>query len=373
VSADDDIFPDTTPTPAPTAFERVAARRGTDPPRPARRLHAVPDAPAEPARVDVRRPARLSELVGQQRLLMRIRTHLAAAAARGETPGHMLLSGPAGVGKTSIGQAIAAELGGQFHELTGDAVPNARALAVQLAKLEPGDTLLIDECQGLRPAVQLALLRVLEDNELFIEATAKHPSVRFAVPPFLLVGCTTHSGKLTNPMRDRFRFVGHLEQYEPEDLQLIVLSYCERLGVECSLDAAAVIAGASRFTPRRAIRLTDAVRDFAFEVVGDVAAPLDVDTAVMGLEYSGTDRHGLEDRDHRVMRVLLEQFAGGPIGLAPLACALNMDPTELTRDVESYLIGAGLWALMPGGRGATALTWQVETGHVPPLINGRMR
>jgi Holliday junction DNA helicase RuvB len=361
------------------AFERVAAVRGVEAPRVRRpSLHVVPEPAAAPVETVAHRPVRFAEVVGQGELVMRLGTHLRAAVARGAQPGHVLLDGPAGTGKTTLAQAMATELTelgvpSRCHELTADAIANPRKLAIELAQLNAGDVLFLDEVQAMKTSVQTALLRVMEDRVMYVDASSKQPAIRFDVPAFTLVAATTHSGRLSNPLRDRFKLVGHLEQYDVEELQLLVLAYCERIDVSIDFDAAEIIAKASRYTPRRAVRLTDAVRDFAFEVTGDVNAPIDSDTAELGLEYAGVDSMGLESRDRRVMRVLLEQFDGGPIGLAPLACALNMDVTEMSRDVEPYLLQAGLWQLLPGGRGATKATWQVVTGSVPLLVNGRMR
>jgi Holliday junction DNA helicase RuvB len=315
-------------------------------------------------------------MVGQTRLLWRLQTHLEAAIARGSQPGHIMLDGGPGLGKTTIAKGVAGELcaagvESRFHEITADAISNPRKLAVELSKLSTGDVLFVDEIQAMKTSVQCALLRVMEDGIMFVEGNNKSPAIRFEVPAFTLIAATTHPGKLSQPLRDRFKFVGHLEPYDFDDLQLVLLTYAERSGMKLDDDAAEIIAGASRYTPRIAIKLLGGVRDYAFTVTKDIDAPIDVETAKQGLEFAGVDTYGLEERDRRVMTVMLQDFDGGPIGLTPLASTLGMDITELTRDVEPYLVRAGLWSLMPGGRGATKATWIVITGDSPAMINGR--
>lgn len=361
-----------------SAFERVAQARGSE--VPAQRqacLHVVPDDPTPPPTVSYR-PVRFRDIIGQGRLVMRLETHLNSAVARGVQPGHILLDGGPGLGKTTIGQAVAGELSerdvrSSFREVTADAIPTVRKLVIELMQLAPGDVWFVDEIQELKPAVQVALYKALEDGYMLVEGGGKDAAQRFVVPPFTMVGATTHPGKLTPPLRDRFKLVGHLEPYAFDDLALVLLSHAEHTGVDMTFEAADVIARASRYTPRRGIRLLEAVRDYAFEVTGDVHAKLDEETAAQGLEYAGVDRYGLDDRDRRVLRALCMDFLGGPVGLAPLACQLGMDPGELTKDVEPYLVQAGLWRLLPRGRAATRASYVVLDLPVPPLVNGLLR
>lgn len=359
-----------------TAFERVARTRGVEPPKPRPdHLRVVREDEFQPT-VTEHRPVRFSEIVGQGELLMRLGTHLKSAAKRGTQPGHVLLDGGPGLGKTTIAQAIAGELTEEYgipsrcHEIEGDVIKSQNDLVLELAQLTPGDVLFIDEIQAISPSVQVSLYKALEDGYMLVRASKKSPAQRFDLPPITVVAATTHPGKISAPLRDRFKFVGHVQPYGVDDLQLVVLSYAERNEVEIEFDAAEVIARASRFTPRRAIRLLDSVRDYALEVDQDV---IDTETALQGLEYCGVDEYGLEDRDRRLMRLLLDEFDGGPIGLAPLASSFGVDVTELTRDIEPYLVQAGVWALQPSGRAATRDTWKIITGSVPPIINGRLR
>lgn len=367
------------------AFERVARARGVDVPK-ARRgnLHVVPSTedtqtPVEPAENDSERPTRFNDIVGQGELLMRLGTHLKAAVARGTQPGHILLDGGPGLGKTTIGQAVSGELReewgqtSRFREITGDAIGNQRKLAVELSRIEAGDIWFIDEIQTLKPAVQTALLRVLEDGVLFVEGNSKGPAVKFDVPPFTLVGATTHPGKLSRPLRDRFKFTGHLEPYDFDDMQLVLLGYAERLGIDLEFEAAEIIAHASRYTPRRGIILLGKIRDYAFDITDDHDAVIDVETALQGLEYWGVDQYGLEARDKRYLGKLVKDFMGGPVGATTLASVLNMDATEIHNDIEPYLHIAGLLARGQSGRCATRATYVVLGLPVPPMINGNLR
>lgn len=364
------------------AFERVARARGVETPETTRpTLRIVPTTDTEitaPAETIAHRPVRFSEIVGQPTLLMRLETHLRASVARGGQPGHILLDGGPGLGKTTIAQAVCGELDSlgltsRFHEMTADVIRNPRKLAIELAKLADGDVLFIDEVHALKTSVQVALLRVLEDGVLFVEGDAKNPSVEFTVPPFTLVGATTHPGKLSNPLRDRFKFVGHLQPYTFDELQLVILSYAERLKIDMKFEAAQVIARASRYTPRRGIRLFEAVRDYAYEVTGELDSVIDEDTALQGLEYADIDQYGLEERDRRYLRVLITDFMGGPVGEVALSATLTMDVTELRNDVEPYLMIAGLLTRRSSGRCATKDTYTVLGLAVPPMINGGVR
>lgn len=363
-----------------SAFERVALARGIEAPTVRRaNLRVVPAADTTaPAESNAHRPVRFAEIVGQPKLLMRLETHLRAAVARGGQPGHILLDGGPGLGKTMLAQAITGELKAlgveaRCHELTADTISSPRKLAMELAVLSAGDVFLVDEIQALKPLVQTALLRVLSDGVMFVEATSKHPAERFDVPAFTLVGATTHPGKLSDALRSRFKFSGHLDPYSFDDLTLVTLSYSERIGVKIEFEAAELIAKASRYTPRRAERLVDAVRDYAFEVTGDSDAPIDMETAEQGLEYQDIDRFGLEERDRRYLRCLIHDYNGGPIGAPVLSASLGMDLTELTNDVEPYLLTSGLLTRRPNGRCATKASYTVLGIPVPPIISGWMR
>lgn len=354
-----------------SAFERVAAARGIEAPKP-RRLHAVPaTTPVVPPEVDARRPVTFAEIVGQQRLVMRLEQHLRAAAARGEQPGHILLTGGAGLGKTTLAQAIAGHLGSRWHEVTGEVIGSPRKLALELAKLAAGDVLFVDEVQGLRSPVQAALLRVLEDGVMFVEGSAKQPSIRFEVPSFTMLAASTHPGKLSTSLRDRFRLVAHLEPYEVDDLGVLALQYAERSGIALDVEAALVLAAAGRGTPRRVLGLVDAARDYAYDVTGQLNALIDVECAVQSLEFHDIGMLGLDLRDRRYLETLLYTFHGGPVGAPTLAATLGWDASELANDVEPYLIDIGVLERRSStGRCATGKTYEACGLPVPPIICG---
>jgi Holliday junction DNA helicase RuvB len=367
VPAPDDPFPEPV-----DAFARVAERRGvTAPPvrRPALRVVTEP----VPAEVPAHRPVTFAEIVGQQRLLMRLQTHLRAAVARGDQPGHVLLTGGAGLGKTTLAMAFAGELGAGFHELTADVITNPRKLAVELAKLAAGDVLFVDELQGLPAKVQTSLLRVLEDSIMYVDGSAKAPAIRFDVPEFTLVAATDRPGKLSNPLRDRFKLTAHLEPYDVDDLALVAMQYAERADVKLDVDAAMVLGAAARGVPRRVVRLVDAARDYSFEVTGQLDELVDDECARQSLEYGGTDELGLEDRDHRYLECLVRDYMGGPVGAPVLAGTLGWDQSELTADVEPFLMASGLLSRRSNGRCATAETYRAVGLPVPPIVNGWLR
>ena len=361
-----------------SAYERVSEFRGTPAPKPRRdHLRVVGESEPAPA-TKTHRPVRLADIIGQPRLTARLSSHIRAAVARGEQPGHVLLDGPSGTGKTTMAQAIAGELDAcaersvSFHECVGDSIPNTRALAVQLAQLSEGDVLFVDEAHMVPRGTQVALLRALEDRELFLPATSRDAAIRLPLVSFTLVACTTDSGRLSAPFRARFGFRGHLEAYDPDDIALLLLSHCERASVDITVDAATTIAGAARFCPRTAIELLGSVRDYSFEVTDDQDAVIDEETASQGLEYAEVDATGLTERDLRVLRVLCERCVrGDPIGVKPLACSLGMDVAEVERDVEPFLVQAGFVRHLPRGRMATPAAYCALGLTVPPLVAGQ--
>ena len=357
-----------------SAFERVAARRGVDVPKPRTSLRLVTE---EPATVEsgTHRPPLLREIVGQGRLTMRLDTHIKSAVANSRPPGHVLLDGASGLGKTTVACTLSAELNkrkvpSEFHKVMAPEVKDVRALVLELEQLSDNDVLLLDEIHLLPKPVQYALYSGLEDGEMTVKADRRSPAQTFPLPKITIVGATTHPGKLMPAFRGRFKFVGHIEPYQQDDLALLLLGHCERAEITLDFDAAEIIARASRCTPRQGIELLAAVRDYAYEMTGDINAPIDAETARQGLEYAEVDALGLDQRDLRVAGELLGRFRGGSIGLKPLSTALGMDITELTDDVLPYLIQAGLWEQQPRGQAATKALWLHMTGKIPPLING---
>lgn len=342
-------------------------------------FHVIPAFPdPEPAHSSTHRPVHFADIIGQPRLIDRLSTHLNSAVVRGVQPGHVLLDGGAGLGKTTIAQAIATELADRgvrstFHDVTGDAIVSVGKLALQLSALTAGDVLLVDEIHALRAPIQLALLRALEDRMLSVPGGSRSAAQRLRLPAFTLIGATTAPGRLSEPLRARFKLAGHLVPYSFDALQLVIQGHAERAGIALTTEASEIIARASRFTPRTALRLVEACRDYALDVTGDRHAKVDGETASQGLEYAEVDQYGLDERDRRVLLQLAEEFLGGPVGVAPLAASLGMDAQELTKDVEPYLVRAGLLALGPRGRMATRASYVAVGLSVPALVNGLLR
>jgi len=356
-----------------SANERLAAKRGTEVPPPrVRNLHVVPDEP-QIANVETHRPVRLAAITGQRELTDRLATHLRSAVRRGRAAGHVLLDGPSGYGKTTFAKAIVGELealgvASTLHQVMPNALPDMRALAVELSALAPNDVLFLDEVHSIRKVVQEGLYNAMEDGIVIVPG--EDGAVTVQLPPFTLVAATTEPGKVLAPLRNRFAFAGHIEAYAADDLAQLLLLHCEEAGIKLDVDAALVIANSSRNTPRLAINNLHKVRTYSDEVTDDLDAVLDAETARQGLEYNGLDKYGLDDRDRRVLSVLLDSFRGGAIGLNPFASTLGYSTAELTGDVEPYLIQAGLLQLRGRGRCATRATYLVLDRKVPPMLNG---
>lgn len=321
------------------------------------------------------RPVRFAEIVGQARLIDRLTTHIESAVARKAQPGHVLLDGGPGLGKTTVGAAIAGELAARgmptrFRSTSAQAIPSVRKLILELAQLKNGDVWLIDEIQELKPAVQVGLLTALEDGVVTVEGSAKAPSQQFALAAITIIGATTHPGRMQAPLRDRFKITCHLEPYLPDDLVLVTMGYAELSDIDLTWEAGEIISRAARYTPRRAIKLVDACRDRVIQTTGDLAAKIDADGARDGLAFAEIDQYGLEERDRRVLSTLATTYFGGPVGLNPLSAALGMHPSELRDDVEPFLIRAGLLQLLTTGRACTNATYGVLGLQCPPLPYG---
>ncbi len=323
---------------------------------------------AEPEELEVEaslRPRTLAEFVGQARVREQLSLVLEGARRRGDPPDHVLLSGPPGLGKTSLALIIAAELGAQIRLTSGPALERAGDLAAMLSNLAPGDVLFIDEIHRIaRPAEEMLYL-AMEDFRVDV-VVGKGPgatSIPLDIAPFTLVGATTRSGALTSPLRDRFGFTAHMEFYEAAELERVLRRAAAILDVDLRPDGAAEIARRSRGTPRIANRLLRRVRDFA-EVRADGSVNRGVARAA--LEVYDVDELGLDRLDRAVLGALVRSFGGGPVGVSTLAVAVGEEAGTVEEVCEPYLVRAGMLARTPRGRVATAAAWSHLGVPLPP-------
>jgi Holliday junction DNA helicase RuvB len=314
------------------------------------------------------RPKRLDEFIGQHRVREQLTVMLDSARDRGRPPDHVLLSGPPGLGKTTMAMIIAAELGAPLRVTSGPAIERAGDLAALLSTLSEGEVLFLDEIHRMaRPAEEM-LYVAMEDFRVDV-VVGKGPgatAIPLDVSPFTLVGATTRAGLLPGPLRDRFGFVAHLDFYEPADLQRVIERSARLLDVPIDHDAIAEIAGRSRGTPRIANRLLRRVRDFAQVRAGGQVTR---DVARDALALYDVDERGLDRLDRAVLDALLRRFDGGPVGLSTLAVAVGEEPETVEEVAEPFLVRAGLLARTPRGRVATATAWS-HLGLRPPAPRG---
>ncbi|MCZ6859545.1 MAG: Holliday junction branch migration DNA helicase RuvB [Alphaproteobacteria bacterium] len=295
------------------------------------------------------RPQSLDEFIGQEKLRRNLRVFIEAARARGEALDHALFFGPPGLGKTTLAQILARELGVGFRATSGPVIARAGDLAALLTNIEPRDVLFIDEIHRLNPAVEEILYPAMEDFklDLIIGEGPAARSVRIDLPPFTLVGATTRSGLITNPLRERFGIPQRLDFYEPAELCRIVLRNASVLKVEITDDGAIEIARRSRGTPRIAGRLLRRVRDFATVDGTKQITAEDADRALGNLEV---DRAGLDAMDRHYLSCIAEKYGGGPVGVDTIAAALSEARDMIEEVIEPYLLQQALVQRTPRGR-----------------------
>jgi holliday junction DNA helicase RuvB len=310
------------------------------------------------------RPRTLDELIGQDRVREQLSLVLQAARGRGRAPDHVLLSGPPGLGKTTMAMIIAAEMNAALRVTSGPAIQHAGDLAAILSGLNEGDVLFLDEIHRMsRPAEEM-LYMAMEDFRVDV-VVGKGPgatAIPLEIPPFTLVGATTRAGLLPSPLRDRFGFTAHLDFYESGELELIVHRSARLLDVQVTADGAAEIAGRSRGTPRIANRLLRRVRDYA-QVRAD--GSVDLRVARRALELYEVDEFGLDRLDRGVLDALCRRFVGGPVGLGTLAVAVGEERETVEEVAEPFLVRSGFLARTPRGRVATPTAWE-HLGLQPP-------
>ncbi|GIH22926.1 Holliday junction ATP-dependent DNA helicase RuvB [Acrocarpospora phusangensis] len=311
------------------------------------------------------RPRRLSEFIGQARVREQLSLVLQSALLRGRPPDHVLMSGPPGLGKTTLAMIIAAELGAPLRVTSGPALERAGDLAAILSTLSDGEVLFIDEIHRMaRPAEEMLYL-AMEDFRVDI-VVGKGPgatAIPLDIAPFTLVGATTRAGLLPAPLRDRFGFTAHMDFYERAELEQVLSRSARLLSMTLPGEAGEEIAGRSRGTPRIANRLLRRVRDFA-DVRAEGLITRDIASAALNL-YE-VDAEGLDRLDRAVLTALLRRFGGGPVGLSTLAVAVGEEPETVEVVAEPFLVRQGLLARTPRGRVATAAAWAHFGLPVPP-------
>jgi holliday junction DNA helicase ruvB len=303
------------------------------------------------------RPRHLEDFVGQDVVRGQLSVVLRAATSRGSSPDHVLLSGPPGLGKTTLAMIIANELGGSLRLTSGPAVQHAGDLAAILSALEEGDVLFIDEIHRLARTAEEMLYLAMEDYRVDV-VVGKGPgatSIPLSLPPFTVVGATTRAGLLPAPLRDRFGFTGHLDYYSASELAQIVTRSAGLLGLEIDAEAAHELASRSRGTPRIANRLLRRVQDWA--QVHGTPGVADLASTQAALKVFEVDALGLDRLDRSVLTALCTRFGGGPVGLTTLAVSVGEEAETVETVAEPYLVREGLMVRTPRGRAATAAAY----------------
>lgn len=303
------------------------------------------------------RPLQFSDFSGQQKVVENLEVFVEAAKYRGEPLDHTLLHGPPGLGKTTLSNIIAAELGVGFKLTSGPVLDKPGDLAGILTSLEPNDVLFIDEIHRLSPVVEEYLYSAMEDYriDIMIDKGPSARSIQIDLNPFTLVGATTRSGLLTAPLRARFGINLHLEYYDPETLTRIIKRSASILNVPIDDDAAVEIARRSRGTPRIANALLRRVRDFA-QVKG--SGRINIAIAQLSLQALNIDRYGLDEIDNKILLTIIDKFRGGPVGVSTIATAIGEDTGTVEEVYEPFLIMEGFIKRTPRGRMATKLAYE---------------